>query len=158
MLKIKDVFTILNKETKNFYKKGGYFKMGMEINLDEYDLENIKEPEPVDAGEHNIRIISCVTGRTDKSGNPYIMPFFEVVDSPESKEFGYYMVLPNKLEGKKRRDAIQDMKNFLTAFGLETSGTTDTETWIGSEGWAILGIGEYRGKPVNEIRSFVAGH
>ncbi len=109
--------------------------------LTDINFDNVVEPRAVDADkEYKIRIIEARQG-TDKNGNPYILPRFEILDEVGAKDFTYFLGLPNDSMDAKRLNAVKyKIKNFLDAFGLDVS--SDPEDWAGSEGWAILGLEE----------------
>lgn len=114
------------------------------LDLTDYDLDNAEEPKAVKAGEeYKLRILSVENG-TDKNGLDYYMPRFEIVEHPASKDFTYFLHVPDKdkMNEKQLTRARWAMKNFLQCFGLSTGPTNPDDDWPGQEGWAILGMRE----------------
>lgn len=128
------------------------------LDLSDSGLDETWEPTTVKSGEeYKLRIVSFVQG-TDKNGNDYIMPFFEVVDEPRCKEFGDYMPIPNpgSMGEKELNKARLRLATFLRAFDLGTQIDIDEDA--GKEGWAILGMGKDQdGEKVNKVNKYVAG-
>ncbi len=121
------------------------------------NFDDVVEPRAVAPDkEYKIRILEVREG-TDKNGNPYILPRFEILDEVGAKDFTYFMGLPNDNMDAKRLNTVKfKIKNFLEAFNLDPS--TDPSDWAGSEGWAILGMddNEQYGEQ-NFIKKFVKG-
>lgn len=131
--------------------------MGSIIDLTQFDMNNVPEVAPVNPGEYQLRIVNVVE-KEDKNGNPYIMPFFEVLDNDAADEFGHYLPLPTAgISGKKLMNCKRDIVQFCTAIGINAD-QIDTDELKGMTCWALLGMGEYNGKPVNVIERFVTGH
>jgi len=132
----------------------------------ELDIEGATEPTIVEADEeYKLRIVSCSEVKQDKKGNDYIMPRFEIPDSPASKEFTKYVKLATKknmenLSAKQINSLKWGNTEFFNAFKVDaTSDRFDPATDLpGKTGWAILGIEndeEYGDK--NYIKKFVVG-
>ena len=115
------------------------------LDLTEYDLPNAPEPKAVKAGEERkLRILSVDSG-TDKNGLDYYMPRFEITDEPTSKDFTYFLHVPNKekMNEKQLTRARWAMKTFCECFELPLDRPVNPEDdWPGNEGWAILGMKE----------------
>ena len=130
------------------------------LNLSDVDLTDVFEPTVAQKGtEAELRIISMLPG-IDKNGNNFIMPFFEIMDEPYSKEFGDYLPLPNdSMSPKERNNAKLKLIAFSTAFDIDLSGELDIKNDIvGKTGWAILGVGKDKeDQPNNKISKYVAG-
>lgn len=130
------------------------------IDLSGVNLEDTFEPTVAPDGEEaELRIISFMKD-TDKNGNAYIMPFFDIPEDPYSKEFGSYMPLPNdSMSPKEKNNATLGLLGFSEAFDLDLSGQLDIKNDIvGSTGWAILGVGKDQdGNPTNKIRKYMRG-
>lgn len=130
----------------------------------ELDLEGATEPTIVDADEeYKLRIVSCGEIRQDKKGNDYILPRFEIPDSPASKEFTKYLKLATKknLEGLSAKQ-INSLKwgntQFFECFKVDPSRLEPGVDLPGKTGWAILGIEndeEYGDK--NYVKKFIVG-
>ena len=105
------------------------------------DVDSAIEPRSVPADmEYELRILEVKHG-LDKNGNPYIMPRFEVINEVGAKDFTKFFGLPNASDDAKRKNAkAWAIKAFCGAFKLDAS--SDTDTWVGATGWAILGVEE----------------
>lgn len=136
------------------------------IDLTQYNEDDIQDPIAVDQGEYKIRIIDLGDGvRENSSGNPYIMPRFEVCDEPLAKDFSNYMGLPTETaDAKTLQRNLAALKNFCKAFGISFGQlntcfeSNDFNDLLGLEAWAILGKKddpEYG--PQNYIKKWVTG-
>jgi hypothetical protein len=131
------------------------------IDLSGVDLTETYPPTVAEAGsEKKLRIVSFMKDK-DKNQKDYIMPFYEIIDDPYSKEFGDYMALPSsEMSPKELNNAKLRLKAFSEAFGIDlTSGTLDVKNDIvGKEGWAILGTGkDQNDEQINRVRRYVTG-
>ena len=128
------------------------------IDLSGVDLEDRHEETTVEAGtEAQLRIVSFLKDK-DKNGKNYIMPFFEIVDEPYSKEFGDYMPLPSSdMSPKEMNKAKNRIAAFAEAFDIVLTGTIDVKNdLVGKTGWAILGIGkDQNDEDINKVRRYV---
>lgn len=135
-------------------------------NLTDYNMDDVQDPTAVEAGEYKIRIIDFGDGvREAESGNPFIMPRFEIVGEPLAKDFNNYLGLPYEgMDAKKLQRCLAQLKNFCIAFGITFDilnaciATNEFEELLGLEGWALLSkkddpeYGEQNG-----IKKFVLG-
>lgn len=121
-------------------------------------IADAPEPKVVPAGEeYKLRILDCRQD-IDKNQHPYIMPRFDVDSEPHAKDFTCFIGLQHdEMDEKERFRARSDLRKFLEAFGLPTSGQLDIEDMKGKTGWAILGVKEddQYGEQ-NTIRKFIA--
>lgn len=115
------------------------------VDMTEYDLPSAEEPKAAKAGtEYKLRILS-VDKDVDKNGLDYLMPRLEIVDEPTSKDFTYFMHLPNreKMNAKQLTRAKWNLKTFCECFSIPMDQPVDPEDdWPGEEGWAVLGMKE----------------
>jgi len=122
------------------------------------DVSDAEEPKVVPANEeYKLRILDA-TSANDKNDEPFLLPRFEVVDEPLSKDFTKFLRLPHDdLNEKQLARAQWGLKLFLTAFELPTKGKVDPEDMKGKTGWAILGIeeNEQYGEQ-NYVKKFIA--
>lgn len=129
------------------------------IDLTDTNLDDAVEPTVLDGDqEYKIRVIDCKVD-TNKNDMPYMLPRFEAVDEPTAKEFTKYLALPHpSMDEKKLNSTKLALRRFFEAFGIDPTGPIDTESMVGLEGWAILGIenNEQYGDQ-NYIKRFVAG-
>jgi hypothetical protein len=124
----------------------------------DFNFDDVVEPRTVDPDrEYKLRITDVRSG-TDKNGNPYYMPRFEILDEVGAKSFTYFLGLPNDSMDAKRLNSVKyKIKTFLDAFGLPYDGDPEND-WAGAEGWAILGVEENdQYGPQNVIKKFVKG-
>lgn len=130
------------------------------IDLSGVELGDTFEPTVRPVGEEmKLRVVSFMKS-TDKNGNDFIMPFFEVIEDDYCKEFGHYLPLPHdQMSPKELNKARLDIGGFATAFDVNFSGELDIKNDIvGKTGWAILAVGkDQEGNPVNTIRRYVEG-
>lgn len=129
------------------------------LDLTQHNMDSVVEPQAVDEGEYKIRLIECEGVKENSSGNPYILPRFEIIDEPTSKDFTHYMALPNAdMDAKQMNKTLARLKLFGEAFGIDFSRAVDFDELAGLEGWAILGNkddAEYG--PQNFIKKFIVG-
>jgi len=122
------------------------------------DVANAVEPTVVPADmEYQIRIIACDGIRTNSAGAPYILPRFEIVGEPTSKDFGRYIGLPeDDMDPKKKARTAFALKTFMEAAGLDPAAGFDPEDLPGTTMWAILGV-EYSPEygEQNFVRKFI---
>lgn len=105
--------------------------------------------------------ITNVNKDTDKNGNDYIMPYFEVInheDADSIPEFSDYIPLPDSeatvKENNKRKNKIN---GFLQAFGVD-SLRLNLQELKGLTGFVIVGYREsddYGAQ--NTVRKYVTG-
>jgi len=130
------------------------------IDLSGVDLADTFEPTVHPDGEEaELRIVSFMKN-TDKNGNAFVMPFFEIADDPYSKEFGDYLPLPHGgMSPKEKNEATLKLAAFAEAFDVNFSQQLDIKNDIvGKSGWSILGVGKDKdGNPTNKIRKYVRG-
>ena len=130
------------------------------VDLSSVDLDDTHEETVIEAGtESELRIVSFLKDK-DKNGKDYIMPFYEIMDDPYSKEFGDYMPLPTgDMSPKEKNKSALRMRAFAEAFDISFAGSLDVKNdVIGKTGWAILGIGKDQdGNEINRIRKYVTG-
>ncbi|MBU2685642.1 MAG: hypothetical protein KKF27_20565 [Gammaproteobacteria bacterium] len=130
------------------------------IDLSNVNINDTFEPTVKPAGEEaKLRIVGFLSD-VNKHGNRYIMPFFEVTDDPQCKEFSHYIELPHDgMSPKEANNAKLAMQGLSGAFDIDFSSQLDIKNdVIGKTGWAILGIGKDVDKnPANTIRKYVTG-
>lgn len=109
--------------------------------LTEMGLDEGKEPFAVDPKEYELRIIDCKIS-TDKNGLEYILPRFEIISEPYSKDFTKFLNIPDRkeMDAKKLNLAQVEMSNFLTCFGFDIAQRINfSDDLPGATGWAFLG-------------------
>ena len=127
------------------------------------DTSNVPDLEPV-AGDQEVqvRIVGFRTDdddntiRTDKNGDAFIMPIYEIQDEPNAPEFSDYIGLDDSDE-KKRNNKLRKLKNWKACFGIPDGGA-DLDEAVGNQGWIIVGLkndAEYG--PQNFVKRYVAG-
>ena len=130
------------------------------INLSNVDINDTFEPTVQAAGtECELRIVSFLASK-DKNGRDFVMPFFEVLDDPYSKEFGDYIPLPhNEMTPKQGNESRLKLQGLSAAFDIDFSGDLDIKADIvGKTGFAILGVGKDQdGNPTNKITKYIRG-
>lgn len=126
------------------------------MSLLDMNFDDAVEPTVVDPGEYKIRIVDVKVAE-NKSGNPYVLPRFEIPDEPTAKEFTKYMGLPHDdMNEKQLNSAKFNMKKFCLAFGIDPAAPGEPDDWKGLEGWALLGVeenDEYGDQ--NYVKSFI---
>ena len=124
----------------------------------EMDVTDVVEPTVLPAGEEAKIRITAVKADNDKNGNPYFLPTFEVADDPSVKEFTkFYSVPRGDMDAKKLNNSKLAIKRLCEAMDIDPTKPFDTDSLIGRECWAILGIeenAEYGDK--NYIKKFIA--
>ena len=128
------------------------------MTLLDIDVTDAQEPKVVPADEeYELRIIDAKTD-TNKDGNPYLLPRFEVVGEPLAKDFTKYIGLPHEeMDAKQLHRAKWALKSYLECFGLPTSGQLVVGDMVGLTGWGILGVedNEQYGEQ-NYVKRFIA--
>ncbi len=129
------------------------------LDLSNIDLDNTFEPIVLKAGEEaELRIVSCLVS-TDKNGNDFFMPFFDIVGDPYVKEFGEYLPYPNPetMSENQVNKAKVAIANFGQAFNVDFSSPINIEEdLVNLTGWAILGVGsDIDGEAVNKVNRFL---
>lgn len=129
------------------------------LDLTQHNMNDVVEPQAVEEGEYKIRLIECDGIKENSSGNPYILPRFEICDQPTSKDFTHYMALPHSgMDAKQMNKTLARLKNFGETFGIDFGRQVDFDELPGLEGWVILGNKddeEYG--PQNFIKKFITG-
>lgn len=111
------------------------------LDLSDMNIKETPDPIVVEAdSEVELRILD-VQLKTNKNGNPYILPRFEIINEPLAKDFTKYMEIPTRsLDAKKFERAKQTLKYFGEAFDIDFDSQLDINDLIGKTGWAILGV------------------
>jgi len=129
------------------------------LDLTQHNMEDVVEPEAVQEGEYKLRLIECEGVKENASGNPYILPRFEIPEEPTSKDLTHYMALPHDgMDAKDLNKTLARLKTFGEAFGVDFGRQVEFEELAGLEGWAILGHKddeEYG--PQNFVKKFITG-
>ena len=119
--------------------------MGEVYDLGEMNLDAGQEPKAVEAGQEvKVTIISCKKD-LDKNEHKYIQPRFEIEEAPLSKDFTYFLHIPDGawMTPKQLNASLWGMKNFLTCFGIDSSSRISFEDDLpGHSGWVIVGKSE----------------
>ena len=113
--------------------------------LSDMGLDEGQEPQAVDGDkEYKLRILEVTEGE-DKREWDYIMPRFEIIDDPFSKDFTQFINVPDKKKMDVKtlnrvKHGPTGFVSFLKAFGFDTSAKINfPDQSPGKEGWAILG-------------------
>jgi len=132
--------------------------------LEDVNFADVVEPRSVSAGEeYRLRIIDVKlddSGNlpTNKNGDKYILPMFEIPDEVGAKNFTTYLGLPgSSMSQKQLNEAKYRISQFLKCFGFDPENPPDDPTeLIDNEGYAILGekFDEEYGDQ-NTIRRFI---
>jgi hypothetical protein len=122
------------------------------------DTSGAVEPTVVAAGtEVELRIVD-VKVANDKNGHLYMMPRFEVVGEPYSKEFTKFLGMPHaEMDAKKKNQTLSALQAFERCFGCNLQ-QDDTDQIVGLTGWAILGVEETpEYGEQNYVKKFIVG-
>ncbi len=114
------------------------------LDLASLDLENAPEITVVDANEeYKLRILDCRIG-VDRNGHDFILPRFEVVNEPTSKDFTHFLSLPSEGMDEKKINKVKNaLKVFFLCFDVDLSRKLNPEDDLtGQEGWGILGVSD----------------
>jgi hypothetical protein len=112
----------------------------------EQEILDAQEPTVLPKGtEVKVRIIQVRQGTSEKSGNDYLMPLYEVLgDGMEMvKEVSDFLWVLDKenLSAKDYARALDQFKKFAKCFGIDLSRPFDPEEdLVGLEGWIIVGL------------------
>lgn len=131
------------------------------INLAQHAIDETPELELLpNKTEAEVRIINVIQG-TDKNGNDYLSPFFEVLDQPNVGEFSDFLGLPSgqlpDADNNKRKRRLQQ---FGEAFDIDWSGDVDLDDLRGKTGFVIVNVRPARDgyEASNGVSKYVAGH
>jgi len=122
------------------------------------NLDDAVEPTAVPGDQEYKLRITDMREANDKNGQPYILPRFEIIGEPTTKEFTKFLRLPNDEQNEKQKNSTKwGLKVFFDTFDINSS-TANTNEMIGQEGWAILGQEETEewGEQ-NFVKKFVVG-
>ena len=127
------------------------------------DTSNAKEPEVLDGGQEvKLRIVGFRTNdedssiMTNKNGDDYFSPIYEILDHPYAKTISDYMEIPTEsMDEKKRNRNALKIQRWKKCFDLPEGGF-NLEEQVGKEGWVILGkrTNDFSGEEENTIRKF----
>jgi len=111
----------------------------------EKEIADTPEPSVLKKGsEVKARIITVRSGVSDKNNAQWFSVVYDVPDEPMAKEFSDFfwdLADRDKLEPKQAVRAMNQFKNFASAFDLDYSKPFDwEEDLVGLEGWLIVGI------------------
>ena len=112
----------------------------------EQEILDAQEPTVLPKGtEVKVRIIQVRQGTSEKNGNDYLMPLYEVLgDGMEMvKEVSDFLWVLDKeaLSAKEYARALDQFKKFAKCFGIDLSRPFDPEEdLVGLEGWIIVGL------------------
>ena len=112
----------------------------------EQEINDAQEPTVLPKGtEVKVRIIQVRQETSEKSGNDYLMPLYEVLgDGMEMvKEVSDFLWVLDKenLSAKDYARALDQFKKFAKCFGIDLSRPFDPEEdLVGLEGWIIVGL------------------
>ena len=126
--------------------------------LDGMNFDDTIEPKAVVAGEYELKV-SEVIQDTNKNGDPYILPKFDIIGEVGSKTVTRYMALPTAdMDAEKLNKTKLGLKRFFEAAGVDVSGGIDLDSLVGTTVWAMLGVEEDEeyGEG-NYIKRFIAG-
>lgn len=106
-----------------------------------WNLGDSQEPYALsDGSEVRVRILE-VRKDNDKNNFEYLLPRFEILDEPYSKDFTHFLHIPtSKMDTKQLNRVRYNMRQFCDCFEIDLSRPSDpTEDWVAHEGWVILG-------------------
>ena len=129
------------------------------IDITSYANNPIELDVLAEGTEAELKIIGMRAG-TDKNGNQYISPMFEVLGfGPNVKDFSRYLGLPGDgRTAKENVSAMSMVSKFAKAFGIDLTKPFSEDEVVGKRGWAILGIEKDQdGEPINKVNKFVTG-
>ena len=123
------------------------------------NLDDIKEPEPVQAGEYKLQIISA-TAKKSKAGKDMISLMLEFLDEPNAAPVFHNLIMsPNEKADHLR---LLDIKNFCQAFDVDYSRDIDSDALTGLSGWAFVEVEEpseqNNQRRQNRIKRWVVGN
>jgi len=129
------------------------------MGLLDLNLDDVKELSSVEPGEYQLRINSAEIKTSEKTGGQYLSVLMAISDESDSKDVRKVFMLPTSDDDDKtRNNRLRAVKNFYEAFGVDSSGSVDTDTLPGLTGWAILAEEEDPQYGVsNYVRRFVFG-
>ena len=129
------------------------------LDLTNQAMDDIPESELLEENsEAELRIVN-VTIDKNKNDEPYILPLYDIPESPNVDEFSHYMALPfNGQDPVKNKKAKRRLAAWAEAFGFDLTEKLDVAEMRGARGWAILGVerdDEYGDKM--RVKRYVSG-
>lgn len=110
--------------------------------IDGMNFDDVVEPTARPEGEYELRIVE-IKQDTNKNGEPYILPRFEMVGEVGAKSVGRYMALPiATMDAEKLNKTKLALKRFFDALGVDASQGIDLDSLVGETVWAMLGLEE----------------
>ena len=112
------------------------------------DTSDAKDPGVVEGGkEYKLRITSFLTNaedeviRTNKNGDDYFMPLYEIETDEYVSPVSQYMPVPdkNKQDAKKYAENLSSLNKWKLCFDAPEGGF-ELEDMVGHEGFCILGV------------------
>jgi hypothetical protein len=123
------------------------------------DFDGVVEPKSVKEGEYKLRVASCETKTSTKTGGEYIMAKLIIIEEPTAKDINHVMMLPTAQDdAKKKNNRLFAIQSFVKACGFDPANISNTNELDGAECWAILGEkedAEYGTQ--NSVKKFVIG-
>lgn len=135
--------------------------MGIFISIPEDEINNVQEASCLNVTEEVKLEITDVTTGTDTNGNDYILPLLKFVDFPEAKQFTKFLSIPSgSMTADKRSKSLLGLKKFYQGLGIDFSQGVDTDSLVGYQFWAIVGVDSKHKQveeygPQNYIKRFV---
>jgi len=126
--------------------------------LDGMNFDDTIEPKAVVAGEYELKLTEVIQD-TNKNGDPYILPKFDIIGEVGSKTVTRYMALPTpSMDAEKLNKTKLGLKRFFEAANVDVSSGIDLDSLVGLTVWAMLGVEEDEeyGEG-NYIKRFIAG-
>lgn len=120
------------------------------------DLDNVPDQAPVEAGEYELKILSCEVQESKKDpSKENIVAVMEILGQPNASNIFRYLALPHASDDEKTSLAKRRFaKEFFQAFGA-TPDEVGTDSIKGKTAWALLSVREYEGREMNEIKKFI---
>lgn len=126
------------------------------------EMEGMQPEHAVEGGEYKLRIVAA-SAWPNAQDPQAIMVRFEVTDDPFAKSVSSFINLPRAARDAKEKNSMQNRLNaFVQAFEISDLEIDESDgsipSWVGAEGWAVLGDPVDDGKgygPQNKIKKYL---
>jgi len=127
------------------------------------NLNDVQVQKPVPAGTYAIRVASCKHQDAKETATQFLVFEYEIIENSEYKgrtlrDQATIFIDPTKdPDGKKTQNSLGFLKEKLEAlkFGWDPDGF-DPEDIVGCTAAAVVTVGDYQGRAVNNVSRLVA--
>lgn len=130
-----------------------------EQSLLDLHLDDVPELTPVPGGEeYELRVMSSKIEPSKSSERKVLKVMFSVNDHPEALPIFENLAFPLPEDDKSKADMFKrQVKNFVTAIGMDPKSPGKPEEWVGKTCWVFLkqGTNNKTGNTENKVSSYL---